>query len=301
MGTYLSGTTAEIWFAGEKIGDATGFTKEPTVLWNESDFVGNPVKQYIPIKVDATGTIERFVPDWRMFALTLGYTYYDESLGYEEFFKDGENNAEVLWRYLEVYDTNYNGIDDPTLPGDLPYLIAPFTARCPQANYLKLRMDNTGAGWSDGALVFEINSSPAGTGTSYATFTISDTSTVLTGSQEWHEIEAVNANDMTVGDEYYIILKSTGTTATGDLNIAKSFIYNTSPNIRSAFVLGLKQNANDEGFEIKVKHYSVDGELVYIEDFTGVKLTKSGFDITPMDLTKVSIDWYAAEYWIYKP
>jgi len=297
---YISGTTTEIYFAGLKVGEAMGFSKDPTVKWSENDFVGNPVTQYIPIKVDATGTIEKFEPDWQMFALALGYTYYNETAEAGEFFKNAENNPDVLWRYLEVFDLPYAAVGTADYDLDdgpsFPYTLGEFTARCPLANYLKIKAEDSGI-TVDGDVVIEI--ADIDTLTQAVTFTL-DT-TLLAGSLGWIELSPTQGADFVIGDEYRIRIISAGTDATGSLVTAKSFKYNASPNIRSAFVLGLQQNANDEGFEIRVYNRKENGDLAYIEDFTGVKFLRDSFEITPNELTKVSIDWYAAEYRIYKP
>ena len=295
MGTYLSGTTTEIYFAGQKIGELKGFTAEPTTKWSENDFIGNPVKQYIPIKVDATGTIERLVPDWQMFALALGYTHHVTSSGeqIDTFFMDGENNADVLWRYLEEFDLPDQSTALVDIDADTK--ICEFVARCPEINYIKLKCINTGI-TSAGFIVLDVIKK--GGSTSVATFLIPDTDDLT--SLEWVEFAAASQDsDLEIGETYEIKVDSTSTTADGFITLAKSFKYNASPNI-SAFVLGMKQNANVEGFVIKVVHYKADGDVNFVEEYTGVKLTKSGFDISPMELTTVSIDWYAAAYGIRK-
>ena len=315
MGTYELGTNTEIYFAGLKIAEATGFSADTSVTWSEQDFIGNPVKQFIPIKVDSTGTIDKIIMDWQMFALALGYTYYGvagiDDLTGNQFFKNGENDSDVLWRYLEIFEAPHSSdVYTLALPGvsplDLPIVLTEaLPGRCPEIEFLKVK-----ASWDNettpGDIIFELVDEGA---VQYATFTIASSGLVAGSSPAWVSIAPDGAGptnllafDATTDEpkEYRIRIAAVSD-AVGDLVMAKSFKYIASSSIRCAFVLRLMQEANDEGFEIRVLHRKEDGTIAYVEDYTGVKLTKNGFSISPSELTTVSIDWYAGGYSISAP
>ena len=138
MADYLAGTTTEIYFAGMKIGEITGFKKDPTITWSEDDFVGFPLRQFIPIKQDATGTIDRYIPNWQMLALALGQTYYDTTTA-KEVFESGENDG-IFWRYLEYNDVPPNQTTPVSmaLTTTPPVVLGEFIGRCPKLNYVKM-------------------------------------------------------------------------------------------------------------------------------------------------------------------
>lgn len=296
MADYLAGTTTEVYFAGYKVGEITGFTKDPTIEWAEHDFVGYGVKQMIPIKQDATGTFEKLIPDWQMLALALGHTYYDTTLA-QEVFESGENDG-IFWRYLEVIDVPADEVNQWTFnlsTPPFPWVAAKFTARCPKINYIKLRVRQVAVP-SGQTLSFDIYD--PGLTTTVATFTM-NTSDYTDIVWYWINTPITQTADLELETEYEIRFTAS-TTSSGQLDFARSFKYITIPDIRMAFVAGMMQDADDEGFVIRVKNRNLEGELIYIEEFGGVKFLKSGIEITPNDLTSNSLEWYASSYIIYK-
>jgi len=290
MADYLSGTTTKLFFAGLEVGEVTGFTKEPTITWSENDFMGTPVKQFIPIKIDATGSIDRLIPDWQMFALALGYTYYNTTDDIESF-QSGDANPDILWRKIEYFDLPYNDTSPMSIDtGALPVEVARFIGRMPELEHVKLRMRDGGG--ITGILTFQIIGSVSGVIAS-----VNYDTAGLTGSFAWITL-APTTSDVVLEEECTISL--VGTTGSGTLDVSKSLKYSATPNIRGAFVAGFKSNAFDEGFEIRVYHAGLEGELKYIEKFTGVIFHRSGIEIAPNELTSSSLEWYASGYLIYK-
>jgi len=225
-----------------------------------------------------------------MFALALGYTYYNTTDDIESF-QSGDANPDILWRKIEYFDLPYNDTSPMSIDtGALPVEVARFIGRMPELEHVKLRMRDGGG--ITGILTFQIIGSVSGVIAS-----VNYDTAGLTGSFAWITL-APTTSDVVLEEECTISL--VGTTGSGTLDVSKSLKYSATPNIRGAFVAGFKSNAFDEGFEIRVYHAGLEGELKYIEKFTGVIFHRSGIEIAPNELTSSSLEWYASGYLIYK-